>query len=352
MLHLEAAGRERCRDERHEAEEDCDPTEHGLDGGQLGDGADRRADDESEHGEPEGRAEGLAAPGARRAQRQPGERTRPRDGAREALGEPGRPEHGGRAAECEGDTRESRGPQGRARPCASGRSGPRAGRPGCRRSWRPRRRRRRAGPGPGSLREGRQSSANGDQRHRSRRASSCPQRHDDADAERGGVSDLGEPTWGSRHRLRGARTREMPPSRWPFCPASRFVSAGAGADRAVDLRCSVLGARGNARAGARATSRGALQERIGICEYFSESRRKIAIVAVCSTKDWSRNSPSRSRLRPLHRPAFRFRVPPLGEASSSGAPCSAQRGIYAAAGPRIKTRGRRVSANCDRLEKR
>ena len=60
-------------------------------------------------------------------------------------------------------------------------------------------------------------------------------------------------------------------------------------------------------------------------------------------RERTRNSPSRGRLRPQHRLTFRFRVPPPGEASSSGAPCSAQGGIYAAAGHGDQGPVRRVS---------
>ncbi len=57
---------------------------------ELRDGADRRPDDESEHSEPEGRAERLAPTFAGRRRGEPGEGPGPRHGAREALREAGR----------------------------------------------------------------------------------------------------------------------------------------------------------------------------------------------------------------------------------------------------------------------
>jgi NAD(P)-dependent dehydrogenase (short-subunit alcohol dehydrogenase family) len=62
-----------------------------------------------------------------------------------------------------------------------------------------------------------------------------------------------------------------------------------------------------------------------------------------ASQEWDQAFAEPGRLRPPPRPAFRFRVRPPGVASTSGAPCSAQGGIYAAAGSAIKVLAARVS---------
>ena len=81
------------------------------------------------------------------------------------------------------------------------------------------------------------------------------------------------------------------------------------------------------------------EEVLANCAYFITRRRELRCVyhaleriAIAFAEP--------GRFRPRRRLTFRFRVLPPGEASSSGAPCSAQRGIYAAGGTGIKVRAR------------
>ena len=87
-------GRERRGDEGHQRE-------RGPDSGQFGDAAEHRPDDEAGDGDAEHRAERLPAPLARDTHGHPCQRSCPRGGAREALGEPRDPERDRTAGERE-----------------------------------------------------------------------------------------------------------------------------------------------------------------------------------------------------------------------------------------------------------
>ena len=122
----------------------------GSDRGQLAERPYHRSDDEPEDREAEHRAERLAAPLARRAERQPGERAGPGHRAREPLEETGDAESDRGAGEREGEARDGEHEQPdhhRALRPDPGRQSP----PGFRRSSRLRRRRR-PGDRPGASR--------------------------------------------------------------------------------------------------------------------------------------------------------------------------------------------------------
>ena len=65
---------------------------------------------------------------------------------------------------------------------------------------------------------------------------------------------------------------------------------------------------------------------------FLYTAHTLAFDAVCSTKDGTKDSPSRVRFRPLPRLTFRFRVRPSGRASSYSRPVLGAAAIYALAG--------------------
>ena len=70
---------------------------------------------------------------------------------------------------------------------------------------------------------------------------------------------------------------------------------------------------------------------------------------VLKTGNQRRNSPSRERFRPPSRPTFRFRVQLLGRLRPTGAPCSAQAGIYENGHARSRPSWNKSSAICGGL---
>ena len=86
--------------------DDADSGERRADADRVGSGAERRADDRAEDRGPEGEAEQLAAPGARRRDREPGEGAGPRGRARGALDEAREPERPWPVGEREGEARQ------------------------------------------------------------------------------------------------------------------------------------------------------------------------------------------------------------------------------------------------------
>src|SRR5262249_6647294 len=139
-------------------------------------------------------------------------------------------------------------------------------------------------------------------------------------------------------RPRVGNPQRNAPSRWRLRPASRLTSAEAGADRrAINLGRSVLGASSTLR-GASSGVKAARGEVLAICVFFFSQQSNCASKRLFGatsreengpgSRPTRRSSPSRERFRPPSRRTFRFRVVLLGGLRPTGAPCSAQAGLY------------------------
>ena len=208
-----------------------DGGEREPDAGELGEPAERRAEDGAEDRGAERRADHLAATLARSGDRDPRERARPGRGAGDPLDEPCAAERECAVGRGEREARHCERGEGRRRRLASARSVPRRARPGCLRAARRRRRRRRAA---------RRRPSRGRTRRRTpgeRRQRGEEQRVDEDDR-----ADEDEET---AHARRGYAGKKNAPSRLRPRPTFRLTTAEATTTRrAINLRHSVLGASG------------------------------------------------------------------------------------------------------------
>jgi hypothetical protein len=143
------------------------------------------------------------------------------------------------------------------------------------------------------------------------------------------------------------------PSRWRLRPAFRLTSAEAGADRrAINLGRSVLGAN-STLGGARERVKSHWRELHANCVFFFTQRSNCTQLCLFGRHSREENgpgssptrgkySPSRERFRPPSRRTFRFRVVLLGGLRPTGAPCSAQAGLYASSAVSFK-------GSCERI---